>query len=138
MSQNTQQTPTAQNSTEPQHKNQPVDVQRDGNVKATTWQNESDHGTYYSTSFSKVYQDGNGNFRESKSFSGTDLLKLSMLAQSSYTRANELRREQEQAHGQESAPNKDQNNLPDQSGDKNAFKESRAHRPRRSRFSKKR
>ena len=79
-----------------QEKNQPADVTRDGNLKATTWRNEGENGPYYSTTFARSYQDENGKFHDSHSFSGSELLRISELARGAYARSNELRREQAQ------------------------------------------
>ncbi len=76
-----------------QEKNQPADVMRDGNLKATTWRNEGENGPYYSTTFARSYQDEQGKFHDSHSFSGSELLRLSELARGAYARSNELRRE---------------------------------------------
>lgn len=74
--------------------NRPVDIQRDGGVKATTWRNPSENGSYYTTTFSRTYVDANGKYQDSQSFSGADLLKLSELARQSYQRTRELERDQ--------------------------------------------
>ena len=78
---------------------QPVDTIRDGSLKATIWQNETETGPFYATNFSRTFKDKDGNYRDSHSFVGSDLLKLSELARTAYTRTNEFRREdREQAH----------------------------------------
>ena len=71
----------------------PVDVLRDGSLKASLWRNEGDKGPFYATEFSRTYTDADGNPRDSRSFVGGDLLKLSELARKAYDRTNELRRE---------------------------------------------
>lgn len=72
----------------------PADVLRDGNVKASIWENERENGPAYSTTFARTWQDERtGNYRDSNSFSGTELLRLSELARSAYGRENELRQE---------------------------------------------
>ena len=71
----------------------PVDTIPDGNLKATIWRNEAESGPFYATEFSRTYKDREGNYRDSRSFVGSDLLKLSELAREAYTRTSELRRE---------------------------------------------
>lgn len=75
---------------------QPVDVIRDGNLKASIWRNEGESGPFYATSFARSYQDRDGNARDTNSFVATDLLKLSELARSAYTRTNALHREEKE------------------------------------------
>jgi hypothetical protein len=78
----------------PQHEsNGPADVLRDGNVKATIWKNERENGPHYSTTFARTWQDEGGAYRDSHSFSGTELLRVSELARGAYARTNELRQE---------------------------------------------
>jgi hypothetical protein len=78
----------------PQHEsNGPADVLRDGNVKATIWKNERENGPQYSTTFARTWQDEGGAYRDSHSFSGTELLRVAELARGAYARTNELRQE---------------------------------------------
>lgn len=90
----------------PQHEsNGPADVLRDGNIKATIWKNERENGPSYSTTFARTWQDEGGAYRDSYSFSGTELLRVSELARGAYARTNELRqehvRDQQSAHTQD-------------------------------------
>jgi hypothetical protein len=73
--------------------NRPEDVLRDGNIKATIWKNERENGPAFSTVFARTWQDDEGAYRDSHSFSGTELLRVSELARGAYTRTNELRQE---------------------------------------------
>ncbi|MBK6895476.1 MAG: hypothetical protein IPH06_12945 [Alphaproteobacteria bacterium] len=73
--------------------NRPEDVLRDGNIKATIWKNERENGPAFSTVFSRTWQDDEGAYRDSHSFSGTELLRVSELARDAYTRTNALRQE---------------------------------------------
>lgn len=73
---------------------QPADVLRDGNLKASIWRNEADKGPFFATTFARTYRDTDGNARDTHSFVGSDLLKLSELARAAYTRSSELRREE--------------------------------------------
>lgn len=74
--------------------NKPVDTLRDGSLKASIFRNEGDKGHFYATTFARTYRDADGNPRDTHSFIGTDLLKLSELARAAYTRTSDLRREE--------------------------------------------
>lgn len=83
-----------------QNNNRPETVRLD-NLKASIWRNEGERGAFYNTQFSRVYKDQQGNYHETDSFSKDDVLKLSELARSAYTRINELQqrdRQQRQQH----------------------------------------
>ena len=69
----------------------PASTLRDGNLKASIWQNEGERGTYYSTTFSKTYKDEQGQFQETQSFSQNDLLRISELARQAHHEASVLR-----------------------------------------------
>jgi len=79
-----------------QSKDRPETI-RDGNLKASIFRNESEKGTYHTTTLARTYQDDQGNLRDTHSFSKNDLLKVSELARSAYNRINELKREQSQS-----------------------------------------
>ncbi|UFP94629.1 hypothetical protein [Gloeobacter morelensis] len=79
-----------------QESNGPADVLRDGNIKATIWKNERENGPSYNTTFARTWQDESGAYRDSHSFSGTELLRVSELARGAYARTNELRQEHRQ------------------------------------------
>lgn len=72
--------------------NSPRDVLRDGNLKASIWRNEGEKGPFYSVNLARVYRDEHGELRDSHSFAGADLLRVSELARRTYERAQELRR----------------------------------------------
>lgn len=72
----------------------PAQVVRDGNIKASVWENEGENGRFYATTFSRSYKDQEGNIRDTNNFVGTDLLKLSELARETYTRTNALARKE--------------------------------------------
>lgn len=85
--------------------NKPVDTLRDGNLKASIWRNEGENGPNFSTTFARTWRDDQGQFHDSQSFAGTDMLRLGELTRTAYHRTNELRREhaqeQTQPRGQE-------------------------------------
>lgn len=64
-------------------KNKPLQTLRDGAIKASIWQNASEKGPFYSVEFSRTYKTGEV-FKDSGSFSGSDLLKISRLAEAAY------------------------------------------------------
>ena len=74
-----------------QTKNRPARTLQDGALKASLWKNHSKNGAFYSVTFSRTYRDDNGNYHDSSSFSGTDLLKLSRLAARAYEDTQALR-----------------------------------------------
>ncbi|MEM0928053.1 MAG: hypothetical protein AAGI89_02055 [Pseudomonadota bacterium] len=78
--------------TKDQH-NQPAETMRDGNLKATIWENQGEKGPYHSVSLAKTYQDKDGHLRDTNSFGTGDLLRVAELARSAYHRTNEIRRE---------------------------------------------
>lgn len=86
----------------------PAEVIRDSNLKATLWRNESEKGPYYATEFSRTYTDGDGKPRDSRSFVGSDLLRLSELARKAYDRTNEMRREEFKEQRREQEPRRDE------------------------------
>ena len=86
---------------------EPAEVIRDGFLKASIWRNESEKGSYYATTFARTYRDEQGNYRDSHSYVGTDLLKLSELARAAYGRTNDLRRE-DRDEGRDREPEQDQ------------------------------
>jgi len=92
----------------------PADVLRDGNVKATIWKNERENGPSYNTTFASTWQDESGAYRDSHSFSGTELLRVSELARGAYARSNELRQEHMQEIEVEISRDDDEAPLQDQ------------------------
>ena len=71
--------------------NKPTETLRDGSLKATIWRNETDKGAFFRVNFSRGYRDDAGNWQDSDSFSGSELLRLARLASKAYDRTNELR-----------------------------------------------
>lgn len=118
--------------------NRPEDTLRDGSLKATIWRNEGENGEYYSTTIARTWQDEDGNYRDSHSFSGSELLRVSELARGAYARTNELKQEQQQEQSQDKKYGRmhkdDRQQDMDLEDDRQRenFKESRAPRSRRS------
>ena len=64
--------------------NKPYATLRDRAIRATIWKNTGERGDFYSVDFSRTYKDAQDEYRDSSSFSGTDLLKVSRLALKAY------------------------------------------------------
>ncbi len=88
--------------------NKPIDVLRDGSLKATIWENHGENGTYFSGTLAKTYEDKDGKLKDSHSFSGSDWLRISELARQAYARTTQLRRELKQDQTQDHADNYDE------------------------------
>lgn len=84
--------------------NGPADTLRDGHLKASIWRNEGEKGHFFSTTLARTYEDREGNLKDSQSFASNDLLRVSELARSAYTRSRELDREQAQEHEMQQQP----------------------------------
>jgi hypothetical protein len=118
----------SESQTQKPENNGPADVLRDGNIKATIWKNERENGPSFSTVFSRTWQDEEGGYRDSHSFSGTELLRVSELARGAYTRTIELRQEHrvEITREETRSTSKDDPELPyDERSDLAAFKAKR-------------
>lgn len=62
----------------------PLEVIRDGSLKATIWRNAGEKGDFYSVRITRTWTDEQGNFHDSDSFSGTELLRVARLAGLAY------------------------------------------------------
>ena len=71
----------------------PATTLRDGNLKAVIWKNAKEDGMFYSTTFSRTYKDGEGNYAYAYGFSGSELLRLAQLATKAYEYAHSLRKQ---------------------------------------------
>ena len=74
--------------------NQPEDTLRDGNLKATIWKNAGEKGAFFSVNLTRSYKDDAGNYHDSDSFSGAELLRIAHLAGRAYDRVSELRQQE--------------------------------------------
>jgi len=61
-------------------KNRPVHEERLGRIKACVWRNETENGTRYNVTFSRIYKDGD-EWKESDSFGRDDCLLLARVAE---------------------------------------------------------
>lgn len=83
--------------------NKPIDTIRDGALKATIWANEGPKGIFHSVEFSRTYKDESDQYQDSRSFSGSELLRIAHLATRAYERVQELRQSQGEAEPGEQA-----------------------------------
>jgi hypothetical protein len=60
--------------------NKPANTLRCGNIKATIWQNVSEKGPFFATTFSRPFKDQSGEWRNSTSFGLNDLEALLTVA----------------------------------------------------------
>jgi hypothetical protein len=51
----------------------PANTLRCGNIKATIWQNDSEKGAFFATTFSRPFKDQSGEWRNGTSFGLNDL-----------------------------------------------------------------
>jgi len=79
----------------------PLAVLRDGAIKASIWENQSEKGTYLTTKFAKTYEGRDGQVKDTAAFSQSDLLKVSELAREAYHENKALRESFQQATQQQ-------------------------------------
>ena len=60
--------------------NKPANTLRCGNIKATIWQNVSEKGPFFATTFSRPFKDQSGAWRNGTSFGLNDLEALVSVA----------------------------------------------------------
>lgn len=65
--------------------NKPVHEVKIGRVRAAIWLNESESGPFHSVTFSRLYKDKEGNWKDSVSFSRDDLPLLIKAADLAHT-----------------------------------------------------
>ncbi|XHC26774.1 MAG: hypothetical protein ACFHWZ_15340 [Phycisphaerales bacterium] len=71
----------------------PVTTLSDGSIRAAIWKNQGEKGPFYSVRITRTYTDEKGNYHDSDSFSGSELLRVARLAQLAYDRTLALRAE---------------------------------------------
>ena len=90
------------------NKKAPLQTLRDGAVSIKLWEQQSENNRFVTASVGKVYKDADGNFKESRAFGETDLLKLqAMIPQA----RDEIKRWHEfyRKNSQQQAPQQQQN-----------------------------
>lgn len=65
------------------NKQQPAAKLRDGAIGATLWRKEGEHGVFFNTTISRTYKEGEA-YKDTNSFSGAELLRVSRLAAKAY------------------------------------------------------
>lgn len=80
MSQETQQPASEQTA-----KQQPVDKLHDGRLSIAIWANKGEHGPIYNTTLAYSYKDKDGNWRNTDSIPGNELLRAAHLSERAYT-----------------------------------------------------
>ena len=66
--------------TKKQQSKQPANTLRCGNIKATIWENVSEKGPFFATTFSRPFKDPSGEWRNGTSFGLNDLEALLTVA----------------------------------------------------------
>ena len=86
-----QQSPQQQN-----RGNKPVDTIRDGSLKVAIFKNQRENGVSFSLEAGRVYTDQQGNFKEAKSFSSNESLRVARLFEKGYDRVEQFKTQQKQ------------------------------------------
>lgn len=76
--------------------NAPVDTLRDGALKVSIFRNERENGVSYSMDSGRIYTDGQGQIKESKSLSGSEPIRMARLLEKSYDRVGEFKAQMKQ------------------------------------------
>lgn len=64
--------------------NKPKFTMRDGAIKATVWENTTEKGTFCSVDLVRSYKDKNGEWKETTSLTGGDILRAANLLNEAY------------------------------------------------------
>jgi len=65
---------------------------RDGAITATLWKKQGEHGVFFNTTIARTYKEGDA-FKETNSYGGAELLRLSRLAAKAYDLELQLKAE---------------------------------------------
>ncbi|UWQ31648.1 hypothetical protein K3555_13705 [Leisingera sp. M527] len=87
-------------------KTRPVETLRDGNIKASVWENTRDGKTNHNVQFRRSYRGEDGQYRDTDSFAANDLLRLSRLAEHSYDAVSRLREHQREGQPRDGQENR--------------------------------
>jgi hypothetical protein len=69
----------------------PIETIRDGRLKATIWKKAGDNGDFFTVRITRTWRDDDGQYHDSDSFSGADLLRVACLATTAYEQTVQLR-----------------------------------------------
>ena len=72
--------------------NKPVSKLRDGSLSVAIWRNDSKNGNFYTVKFARSYKDEQGEYHDTDSFNGYDLLQISRLVDKAYEKIAVFRR----------------------------------------------
>ena len=72
----------------------PIETLRDGAIKASIWKNQGENGAFYSVRVTRTFTDEQGNYRDSDSFTGTEIIRAGWLQLKAYDRTVALRAEE--------------------------------------------
>ncbi|MEO1324988.1 MAG: hypothetical protein AAFV59_18510 [Pseudomonadota bacterium] len=72
-------------------KTQPIETHKDGRLTAAIWENEGEHGKIYNATLSYSYRDREGNWRDTSSIPGNELLKAARLSEMAYASVRRLK-----------------------------------------------
>jgi len=79
---------------EPQGGSRPVAKFRHGGIELAIWPNQTESGTMFNTTITNSYKDEkSGEWKESKSFSPTDLLVVGELGRQAFAKIAELKQQ---------------------------------------------
>lgn len=73
----------------------PAATIRDGAIKATIWRNKGEKGDFHSVRFTRTWKDEQGNYHDSDSFTGAELLRVAHIATKAYEQLASLRQTQD-------------------------------------------
>jgi hypothetical protein len=73
-------------------KQKPVSEVRIGHIKAAIWKNETENGTFFNVTLSRLYKDGDS-WKSSDSFGRDDLLLAAKVLSAAHSRIYELQAE---------------------------------------------
>ncbi len=62
----------------------PIDTIRDGSLKVTIWKNSGEKGDYYTARLTRTWSDEHGEYHDSDTFSGSELMRIARLANIAY------------------------------------------------------
>ena len=69
--------------------NKPIETIRHEGLKATIWDNSSDEGPFFTATLSRTFKDKDGNYKDSNSYSPSNLLVASHIAQKAFDRIDD-------------------------------------------------
>ncbi len=72
-------------------KKKPADKKRFGDVEAALWGNDTEKGTVYNATFSRVYKNAEGQLRNTGSYGSRDIFNVVRAAIWAYTQIGALR-----------------------------------------------